>query len=233
MQEIYNRFFFYREDEVRKLEDSNKERQPFTQRLNHESKNRDGSLTRNIANFEDLKSRDSLKMFSKDSLVSSPLDLHSHSQLEEIKHPTQRSLYTIRVNSSDHMASQQRSIVSKSLQLDKSSVQEIMASCANQIGPSGYDTLANQHLKQFNKVQEKNDQAMARLIQLYTEYCDQLQIVDVPVNAEKARSSQLRKFLRTLNRKPKPKKTQFMFENLEKPEIDQKSIDVIMREELH
>ena len=57
---------------------------------------------------------------------------------------------------------------------DRSSVKEIMDSCTSQIGPSGYASMSTQHLKDFSKAQEKNDDAMDRLLQLYTEYCDSL-----------------------------------------------------------
>ena len=81
MQEIYNRYFFYRKEEVQNTEPRNSA----SLRFSPPRKTRNGSqvtgLARSLVNFEDLKSRDSLKKLSKESMVSSPLDRHHRSKM--------------------------------------------------------------------------------------------------------------------------------------------------------
>ena len=81
MQEIYNRYFFYRKEEVQNAEP----RSSPSLRFSPPRKTRNGSqvtgLARSMVNFEDLKSRDSLKKLSKESMVSSPLDRHHRSKM--------------------------------------------------------------------------------------------------------------------------------------------------------
>mmetsp|Transcript_4746 Transcript_4746/g.6254 ORF Transcript_4746/g.6254 Transcript_4746/m.6254 type:complete len:86 (-) Transcript_4746:578-835(-) len=85
-----------------------------------------------MINFEDLKSRDSLRKFSKESMVSSPLDMHQRSKMVDDLAP---SLYTQRkgdhVTSVDNVTNLKTGITSQSLLLDKLSVKEIMDSCTS------------------------------------------------------------------------------------------------------
>lgn len=179
MQEIYNRYFFYRKEEVQNAEP----RSSPSLRFSPPRKTRNGSqvtgLARSLVNFEDLKSRDSLKKLSKESMVSSPLDRHQHSKMG-IEEQGMSSIYSIRgrndphFNSFDAGTNLKSGLNSQSLLIDKTSVKEIMDSCTSQIGPAGYISLAKKELDRFNFEKTKNDDAMDRLMTLYVEYCDQL-----------------------------------------------------------
>ena len=115
--------------------------------------------------------------------------------------------------------------------IDKVSVREIMDSCTSQIGPTGIVSLAKKELHKFNQEKTITDDAMDRLMQLYEEYCDQLQMEHKPFEAHEAKSSSLRKFLHNLNRKRK--QNTMWAEGQDLVDYDEKSVDLLMREELH
>ena len=76
MQEIYNRYFFFRKEEINKPDMRDKKGRMRWSPPRKTRNDKASGLSRSMMNFEDLKSRDSLKKMSKESMVSSPLDHH-------------------------------------------------------------------------------------------------------------------------------------------------------------
>lgn len=109
------------------------------------------------------------------------------------------------------------------------SVKEIMDSCTVQIGPVGYDNTARKDLERLSAVKSEIDEAMDRLLLLYEEYCDQNFATQKPVNFKEANDKSLGEFLEKLDSRKKKKR---IFEDKDVAGVE-KSVDVIMREELH
>ena len=106
MQEIYNRYFFFRKEEVHNPEQRDARSMRFSPRKtrNNGMFARE-SLARSMINFEDLKSRDSLKKFSKESMVSSPLDHHQRSKMMVDDQGGVPSVYSIHGRNDRHITS--------------------------------------------------------------------------------------------------------------------------------
>ncbi len=83
---------------------------------------------------------------------------------------------------------------------DRLSVREIMDSCTNMIGAKDGNSksTAKKDLNRINEEKLRTDDAMDRLKELHTEYCDQLAKTEKPIHISEQMSDEVRKFLTNL-----------------------------------
>ena len=127
---------------------------------------------------------------------------------------------------------------SQSLMLDKVSVREIMDTCEQSIGQDGGTvSLAQKEIKQFAEEKGRTDDAMDRLKDLYVNYIDQLAPVDSIASEEDiaANSPAGKQFMeeqKEIRNAFKKRKKRSVFQGA-KILDDEKTVDLMMRDELH
>ena len=65
-----------------------------------------------------------------------------------------------------------KSGVSRALDSNKASVREIMAECQSTIGIAGKTSMIKKDLDKMNQEQDRTDEAMDKLKELFEEYCE-------------------------------------------------------------
>ena len=118
--------------------------------------------------------------------------------------------------------------------IDQVSVRSIMETCSETIGKeTGANSFAKKEFAELVNEKERTDDAMERLVNLFAEYTEQF-IVKKPNSnsSNEAKVRDVREFLKKFRVDMKKQKSKTIF--LENKILDdEKSIDMLMRDELH